>query len=84
MTDSLKRTGSKPVVSIHQVENEAALGVTSSAILLARQNPRTDGHGRHLAELAQGRKQDHLKQTNPGNCIKQTDNTNPPAEIAAD
>jgi hypothetical protein len=35
------------------------------------QNPRADGHGRHLAELAQGRKQDHLKQTNPSNRITQ-------------
>jgi hypothetical protein len=43
-----------------------------------------DGHGRHLAELAQGRKQDHLKQTKPSNRITQTDNANPPAEIAAD
>ena len=35
--------------------DEAAFWVTSSPILWARQNPRTDGHGRHLAELAQGR-----------------------------
>ena len=44
--------------------NEAAVGVALSAIHWARQNPRTDGHGRHRAELAQGRKQDHFKQTN--------------------
>jgi len=48
------------------------------------QNPRADGDGRHLAELAQGRKQDHLKQTNSGNRLTQTDNANPPAEIAVD
>jgi hypothetical protein len=64
--------------------NEAALWITSSAILRGRQNSRADGHGRHLAELAQGRKQDHLKQTNLSNRITQTDNANPPAEIAAD
>jgi len=63
--------------------DEAALWITSSAILRGRQNLRPDGHGRHLAELAQGRKQDHLKQTNPSNRITQTDNANPPAEIAA-
>ena len=39
---------------------------------------------RHLAETAQGGKQDHLNQTNPGNCKTQTDSANPPAEIAAD
>jgi len=64
--------------------NEAALGITSSAILRGCQNPRADGHGRHLAELAQGRKQDLLKQINPSNRITQTDNANPSAEIAAD
>jgi|TARA_B110000003_G_scaffold72584_1_gene73968 hypothetical protein len=39
---------------------------------------------RHLAEIAQGGKQDHLKQTNLSNRKTQTDNANPPAEIAAD
>ena len=31
MTDSLKRTGSKPVVSIHQVENELGAGFHTKA-----------------------------------------------------
>ena len=44
--------------------DEAALWVTARTILRRHQNPRKDGYGRHLAELAQGRKQDHLKQTN--------------------
>ena len=61
--------------------NEAALWIASSAILRGRQNPRADGHGRHLAELAQGRKQDHPNQTNPRNRITQTDNANLSAEI---
>jgi len=39
---------------------------------------------RHLAKPTQGRKQDHLKQTNPSNHITQTGNANPPAKIAAD
>ena len=64
--------------------DEAALWVTARTILRRRQNPRTDGYGRHRAELAQGRKQDHLKQTNLCNRITQTDNANPPAEIAPD
>jgi hypothetical protein len=64
--------------------NEAAVWITPSAILRGRQNPRADGHGRHLAKPTQGRKQNHLKQINPSNHIKQTDNANPSAEIAAD
>ena len=64
--------------------NEAAVWITSSAILRGRQNPRADGHGRHLAKPTQGRKQDHLKQTNPSKRITQTDNANPTAELAAD
>ena len=37
-----------------------ALWVAARTILRGRQNPRADGHGRHLADLAQGRKPDHL------------------------
>ena len=79
------------LTSKHRFRIEQCLGtmkrhlwITSSAILRGCQNPRTDGHGRHLAELAQGRKQDLLKQTNPSNRITQIDNANPPAETAAD
>ena len=39
---------------------------------------------RPLADLAQGRTQDHFQQINPGNHRAQTENTNPPVEIAAD
>ena len=55
-----------------------------SAILWGRQNPRADGHGRPLADLAQGRKQDHFQQINLSNRRAQTENANPPIEIAAD
>jgi hypothetical protein len=44
--------------------DEATVRPASSALLWPRQNPRADGHGRHLAEPSQGRKQDNLKQTN--------------------
>ena len=64
--------------------HEAAVWIVSSAILRGRQNPRADGHGRPLADLAQGRTQDHFQQINPGNRRAQTENTNPPVEIAAD
>ena len=60
------------------------LDYVSSAILRGRQNPRADGHGRPLADLAQGRTQDHFQQINPGNRRAQTENTNPHVEIAAD
>ena len=64
--------------------HEAAVWITLSAILRGYQNPRADGHGRPLADLAQGRKQDHFQQINLNNRRAQTENTNPPTEIAAD
>jgi hypothetical protein len=77
-------------ISKQRFRVEGCLGTVSESLdcigtlLRGCQNPRTDGHGRHRAELAQGRKQDHLKQTNLCNRITQTDNANPSAEIAAD
>ena len=62
--------------------NEVALWITSSAILRGRQNPRADAHGRHLAELAQGQKQDHFNQTNLSHRITKIDIANSPNEIA--
>ena len=64
--------------------NAAAVWIASGAILRGRQNPRADGHGRPLADLAQGRKHDHFQQKNLNNRRAQTENANPPTEIAAD
>ena len=65
-------------------QNPAAVWIASGATLRGRQNPRADGHGRPLADLAQGRKHDHFQQINLNNRRAQTENANTPTEIAAD
>ena len=58
--------------TLQQANLQTSLRPTPCALFRCRQNSCADDHGRHLAEPAQGRKQDYTQPANPGNRINRT------------